>query len=179
MDRFLGGTSSSQGPTSSGLFDWCFALTSLAGITCLLRGILWISYPTYVKAYMYLWAFLVIRLHLYIYLLKSMPAFMYLSTRFPATWINTMVYFPIFFCFKVDFLCTLGDILIWQCWWNVQNGRRQRWQWSQRQQNDFWEVHGHVEWFGQACAFSDISILVAVHILPVCALFHASSMQYL
>jgi len=57
--------------------------------------------PDLTKLYIGLWIFLVIRMHLLLYLSKGFSGFVHLSKRFPNVWINTMLFFPIFFSLKL------------------------------------------------------------------------------
>lgn len=91
---------SAQPPTKSGYLDWIFALASLALVGIPLVQY-WESYPTFTRSYVIFNAFLVIRVHLQILWLGGMGSFIYLSSRFPTIWINTMVWFPFLFLNKL------------------------------------------------------------------------------
>jgi hypothetical protein len=52
-------------------------------------------------SYVMVWAFLVVRLHLHVLWLGGFAGFCHLCRRFPTVWINTMVFFPLFFACKV------------------------------------------------------------------------------
>lgn len=83
--------------------DWLFALLSLAGVSALIGVGLSSEYEARTAAIVYcgLWAFLVVRMHLHLACLGGLSAFSHLAGRLPATWVNTMVYFPIFFASKL------------------------------------------------------------------------------
>lgn len=83
--------------------DWVFALLSL-GTVCILIFLGLQSGPTWqvaTRSYCGVWFFLVARMHLHVAWMGGLGAFGHLVRRFPATWVNTAVYHPLFFTFKL------------------------------------------------------------------------------
>ena len=98
MEWFTGSTNGP--PTTSSPLDWSFTLVSLVAFMTAKELVL-DKHPDIAKIYYGAWIFLVLRLHLNVFLNKGLSGFIHLSKRFPTVWINSMLYFPINCALKV------------------------------------------------------------------------------
>jgi hypothetical protein len=84
-----------ESPTQSSCFDYVFSMICFACIIVpLALGIA--ADKSLALGYLYAWLFLIVRVHLHIWWLGGLTAFLHLAWRFPATWLNTVTFYPIF-----------------------------------------------------------------------------------
>ena len=85
----------SESPMKSSCFDYIFSLCCFACVTVPLSlGIA--DDNSIALGYLIAWLFLIVRVHLHIWWLGGLSGFFHLVWRFPATWLNTVTFYPIF-----------------------------------------------------------------------------------